>query len=223
MSSFLDLPAELRYQIYGYIAIPDTAPLSSYAGLYLSCRQIRLEMESECIKVFRAYLATLQNQLEETHVDLPESFAEMQRLRLNVKTFVFDPRTPRLHNLKAFLSLHLASLSITYLVPENPLTWYEKMHHVVWSVFTVVVQLLREVVNSRQIRAEYPYVTDEDALLFAHRHLAHRFDESMWTVLWERGVGGLSGVWTKANGEGRSQVLAADTTGASLHTRLNGD
>jgi hypothetical protein len=220
MSSFLDLPAELRYQIYGYIAIPDTAPLSSYAGLYLSCRQIRLEMDSECIKVFRAYLTTLQDQLEETHVDLPESFAEMQHVRLNVKTLIWNPQ---FDNLETFLSLHLASLSITYLVPEDPLPEYEKIYHDIASVFGMAIQLEREVVNCQQIRSEHPNVPDEDTLLYAQGYLAHRFDDSMWTVLWERGVGGLSGVWTKANGEGRSEVPAADTTGSSLQTRTNGD
>lgn len=38
---FLDLPIELRLQVYGYIkkAVPRTAPMSDYGGIYLCCRQ----------------------------------------------------------------------------------------------------------------------------------------------------------------------------------------
>jgi len=84
MSSFLDLPAELRNQVYGYIAIPHTAPLISHIGLYLSCRQIRSEMDSECAKIFRAYLKTFQDQHQDAHLVIPESFVEMQHFRLHV-------------------------------------------------------------------------------------------------------------------------------------------
>jgi hypothetical protein len=56
--SFLSLPAELRFQIYGIIAIP-TIPFSAYHGMYLSCRQVKSELDEEGIKAVKAYVADI--------------------------------------------------------------------------------------------------------------------------------------------------------------------
>jgi hypothetical protein len=56
---FLRLPGELRNQIYGYIAIPNSAPLSSYKGLYLSCRQVKNEMDYEVVEEYQKYLQAM--------------------------------------------------------------------------------------------------------------------------------------------------------------------
>jgi hypothetical protein len=50
--SFLELPLEMRYQVYDYMTIPHTEPSSNDHGNYLSCHQIKDEMESECRIVF---------------------------------------------------------------------------------------------------------------------------------------------------------------------------
>jgi hypothetical protein len=57
--AFLRLPTELRLAIYTVMAIPDTAPFSAYHGLYMSCRQIKLEMDDQCAKVLGAHLHRL--------------------------------------------------------------------------------------------------------------------------------------------------------------------
>lgn len=50
------LPAEIRNEIYGMIATPTDAPFSEYKGLYLSCRQIKQEMDYECSRVFEKHV-----------------------------------------------------------------------------------------------------------------------------------------------------------------------
>jgi hypothetical protein len=57
--SFLNLPLELRFQIYGITADPSIAPFSEYQGLYLSCRQIKDEMDTELPRATNAHLARI--------------------------------------------------------------------------------------------------------------------------------------------------------------------
>ncbi|KAF2867480.1 hypothetical protein BDV95DRAFT_180591 [Massariosphaeria phaeospora] len=49
---FIDLPAELRLEIYSCIIPPNPSPraLYSHRGLFLSCRQIHDELQRECVK-----------------------------------------------------------------------------------------------------------------------------------------------------------------------------
>ena len=82
MRAFLDLPAELRLQIYGYIAVPYTRPFSSYIGLYLSYSQVQAEMNDECGSVLLAHLLDIQSQLLASRIDIPATFLEMQHIRL---------------------------------------------------------------------------------------------------------------------------------------------
>jgi hypothetical protein len=56
MPLLLELPLELRNQIYAIIATPTEAPFFEYKGLYLSCHQIKEEMDSECPKAFEEHL-----------------------------------------------------------------------------------------------------------------------------------------------------------------------
>jgi hypothetical protein len=82
---FLRLPLELRLQVYGYIAeaVPRTAPMADYAGLYLSCRQVNQEMKSEYVKISKPYFAKLAKIMAESHaylLSVPETFASSQRL-----------------------------------------------------------------------------------------------------------------------------------------------
>jgi hypothetical protein len=60
-SSFRDLPTELRFEIYEYMN-PTIADFhtSQYAGLYLSCQQVRREMDAECEKPFMEALDHLR-------------------------------------------------------------------------------------------------------------------------------------------------------------------
>lgn len=56
----LDLPAELRVEIYNHVKIPFENALSDCKGLYLSCRGIKQEMDHEISKKFQPFLETLQ-------------------------------------------------------------------------------------------------------------------------------------------------------------------
>jgi hypothetical protein len=64
------------------MAIPDRTPFTSYIGLYLSCHQIKAEMDSECGKIFRAHLSDLQSQLSGARIDIPTGFPNMQHIRV---------------------------------------------------------------------------------------------------------------------------------------------
>jgi hypothetical protein len=66
MTSFLDLPAELRIDIYGYIigsldGAPTSARLKEYRSFLLSCSQVHNELEAEALKVTNAFLAQVQS------------------------------------------------------------------------------------------------------------------------------------------------------------------
>jgi hypothetical protein len=54
--SFFQLPAEIRVDIYGLMALPFEVPVSEYRGLYMSCRQVKMEMDYECSKVLEKYV-----------------------------------------------------------------------------------------------------------------------------------------------------------------------
>lgn len=60
---FLDLPAEIRVLVYAQMAVPHKAPMSVYHGLYLSCRQVKEEMEYECVKVMDEYTKKIEERV----------------------------------------------------------------------------------------------------------------------------------------------------------------
>jgi hypothetical protein len=66
MTSFLDLPAELRIDIYGYLigsldGALTSARLKEYRSFLLSCSQVHNELEAEALKVTNAFLAQVQS------------------------------------------------------------------------------------------------------------------------------------------------------------------
>ncbi|CAE7185786.1 hypothetical protein CFE70_006352 [Pyrenophora teres f. teres 0-1] len=122
MTSFLQLPSEIRLQVYSHMAIPFTTPFSAYRGLYLSCRQIRAEMDDECGKILGEYLHTIKAGLEDdvsTAMTIPGDFLSMQHVRLD-----FSHRTTRLHlpvhrsHFDLFWPTHFASM-IVWLPPKG--------------------------------------------------------------------------------------------------------
>jgi hypothetical protein len=56
-TSFLNLPAELRVAIYTLNATSDLTA-SEYKGLYLSYRQVKVEMDDECITKVACTIST---------------------------------------------------------------------------------------------------------------------------------------------------------------------
>lgn len=64
--SFLDLPPELRLQVHGIIAIPDVAPFAEYRGLYLSCHQVKDELDKEGPQGLFRYLDKIKDGIPNT-------------------------------------------------------------------------------------------------------------------------------------------------------------
>ena len=88
-TSFLTLPAELRYCVYKYLS-PVEAPLSAYRGLFLACRQIHAEMESECFKNWVEWLTETNNRWKNEQaagdliqLQMPRKFSDISHLRVN--------------------------------------------------------------------------------------------------------------------------------------------
>ncbi|KAI4961498.1 hypothetical protein J4E86_000526 [Alternaria arbusti] len=212
MSSFLDLPAELRNQVYGYIAIPHTAPLSSYIGLYLSCHQIRSEMDGECSKIFRNYLEIFQDQLQDARIDIPETFAEMQHVRLHCKPTADFSIIQWFDEVTDICLLHLASLSIIYGFPEDSSLSHNVDHYLLWLADVMPDQLKTRVVNSQRVEMVSFWASEEEAKDFVDEYPHHEFVTANWTFLWDLELDGtLHSVWKKPDGKGRSEVLANDT------------
>ena len=108
------------------MAIPTTTPFSQYSGLYLSCRTIRAEMDSECGKILKTYLYMIKDQMEKhqpaifqfLRFTIPGTFLQMQHIRLDFS---------RCHHSGSFLVFRsffkFAYLnrfaSITFIIPEN--------------------------------------------------------------------------------------------------------
>ncbi|KAF2826973.1 hypothetical protein CC86DRAFT_466732 [Ophiobolus disseminans] len=110
--AFFSLPGELRFAIYAIIAIPDTAPFSAYHGLYMSCRQIKTEMDDECGKRFGAYLETLKSAFQDgprpIRLTFGETYPTMHHARLSTNDLGVYNKT-----LDPLASLHLESLTLT--------------------------------------------------------------------------------------------------------------
>jgi len=117
--TFLSLPTELRFAIYAIIAIPDTAPFTAYHGLYMSCRQVKTEMDGECGKVLRERLRQLQSTFQDQQgflqLTVADTFPAMLHARLS-----FDYSVYRLSDvLNGLVSLHLESLTLTCVDPNS--------------------------------------------------------------------------------------------------------
>jgi hypothetical protein len=109
--SFFDLPTELRFQIYGLIAIPVTAPFSDFSGLYLSCHQIKAELDDESPRVLAAYLARIASGTPGATVSVTSTGVRQHvRLTVNLSEFGSIRRTP--DALASVLDLHFTTLTI---------------------------------------------------------------------------------------------------------------
>lgn len=75
---FLSLPPEIRNGIYGYCT-PISAPVSSYDGLLLSCKQIRSEFPVQALKSFNEVIKSVEEDLaaKSCHVTIshPSTFS----------------------------------------------------------------------------------------------------------------------------------------------------
>jgi hypothetical protein len=110
--SFLKLPTELRLKIYSYMAIPNEVPFSQYHGLYLSCHQIQAEMDRECGAILSAHLSSIRGQLTWAKFNVPDTFLEMQHIRLAINVANSQPYMCSNPQLNKLLQLRLTTLTI---------------------------------------------------------------------------------------------------------------
>jgi hypothetical protein len=115
---FLDIPLEIRLHVYSYIAFPTSGPFSDYRGLYLSCQQIKAEINEEAPKICRSFLDrfSLANpgHLFEYGVTLPGLYD----LHLTLDYHTSGQHSVSLESFKSILSLHYTSVTIT-IRPED--------------------------------------------------------------------------------------------------------
>jgi hypothetical protein len=116
--SFLGLPAELRFQIYPLIAVPESEPFSVYHGFYSSCRQIKSEIDSKCGKSMRGLLTRIEKEHDCATFMVPTSlsFARLQHVQFCVEK---KPSRSILGiMLRGAIKMHLASLTLSTTDPE---------------------------------------------------------------------------------------------------------
>jgi hypothetical protein len=149
---FLLLPAEIRLQIYGIMAIPDTDLVSSYKGLFLSCKQIKDEMEDEFTYVFGKYIQPLKSAMA---AQLPGSSVQLVRER-----FSGSYR----------LEITLPSTSL----PPGPTRDYDEYPDVLWTLVKLPLDLLSIDLTLSEDRSTLPEglrEADTMALWYAYYHI----------------------------------------------------
>lgn len=87
--SFFSLSPELRNQIYGYATDNEMATLIDYAGLYMSCQQIKHEMEHEGLRLLHIYLKSKLSTTPGIRIDLPTTLSEGKNLSISLSTKVW--------------------------------------------------------------------------------------------------------------------------------------
>jgi hypothetical protein len=122
--SFLELPTELHISVEVMIAIPKTAPFSVYQGFYMSCRQIKSEMDSECSKVFEEYLSSLHSSFRARDTAwpvqpaIPETYSAMQHILIVFHRSMLTPCPTQ--ELLCLTGLRITSLSLVPIIAAVP-------------------------------------------------------------------------------------------------------
>ena len=109
--TFLALPTELRFQIYGYLCDIRTTPFSAYRGLYLSCHAIKAELDNEGGRLVRTDLSRVLSTLESSSSTIPTHLHAMQHIYLVKKVGLTQPHHLWTDVVNLF-PLYLASLTI---------------------------------------------------------------------------------------------------------------
>jgi hypothetical protein len=143
--SFLSLPAELRFQIYGIIAIP-TTPFSAYRGMYLSCRQVKSELDEEGTKAVKAYVADIAAITPGIEIKITSGIPSVRlSLRLDATAYRAEPVVICDRVFSRIFGLHLSSLTISCHSRVQP--------RPTWGSEDCLVTLFKN--NSHVIRAEH--------------------------------------------------------------------
>lgn len=121
----LDLPAELRLQVYSCLATPLSSSPSGYSGLYLSCKQIRNEMEANFVKRAPKAIKEAYSNIDlRVRIGYTPSikFHQLSQLTIAIPRWALDARNEQhqleiLDSLGPVIGLHLSGLTI--IVFEN--------------------------------------------------------------------------------------------------------
>jgi hypothetical protein len=112
---FLKLPTELRLQIYKIVAVPHDAPFSAYAGLYLSCRQIKTELDKEAPTAINKHLATVSKFAPSVQIKTLQPFPSLHlQLFLERYNFVDDLDAKHKEFMERILALHIPQITIGF-------------------------------------------------------------------------------------------------------------
>ncbi|KAF2790419.1 hypothetical protein K505DRAFT_340451 [Melanomma pulvis-pyrius CBS 109.77] len=83
--TFLGLCLELRLEVYSHMtpAVKDFQH-ADYQGLYLSCKQIKAEMDDECVKPIKQIIAKLKtSQYYPVHVSIPSVYSQIKNVTIS--------------------------------------------------------------------------------------------------------------------------------------------
>ena len=111
---FLDLPAKLRLEVYDWLMADNKVPISTFKGLYLSCHQIKEEMDDACVK---QPSQILQRILDEDAYNFefipPKKFSKARQVFISLPASQLALyENPKTVNLYKFSALPLESLTI---------------------------------------------------------------------------------------------------------------
>ncbi|KAF2790418.1 hypothetical protein K505DRAFT_340450 [Melanomma pulvis-pyrius CBS 109.77] len=90
--SFLTLPSETRNHIYSYCT-PVNGYTSDYAGLYLSCKQVKHELDGEASSTFRTIISRVAAEWPHAaalRIARPTNYAKMSTLTLEMPRSLHD-------------------------------------------------------------------------------------------------------------------------------------
>ncbi|KAF2106536.1 hypothetical protein BDV96DRAFT_590780 [Lophiotrema nucula] len=179
---FPDLPGELRVKVYAnivanlvYYRAPDCCLLpyirtSAYRGLYLSCHEVKAEMDVDCVKLFNVYLSNnaVAQMPAQLSPDYRHPFASIGHLQVEPQ---FQLEHIWAH--PSLIALHLRSLTFSLINHrENDMPTPATR---LWEQFraSVLVRLF----NTRRIRA----ITDDQvAAAFFEEYKKGRTDTVIW-------------------------------------------
>ena len=184
--TFLTLPTELRFQIYGYLCDIRTTPFSAYRGLYLSCHAIKAELDNEGGRLVRADLSRVLSTLESSYFTIPAHLHAMQHIYL-VKKVGLTQSHHLWTDVVNLFPLYLASLTIAAPCGDSVKAMVESSTHLLFLMLCHRLSRQNErVANITCVVLEMQFVNESMAASCLHTIQAFRdaSDEYAYTFRW---------------------------------------
>jgi hypothetical protein len=103
LMTFLALPTELRLLVYSHVFLVENF-FSDYESLRLTCRQVKTEIESECLKYWRSWLKHVEETWKDKRVcdapasmEVPHTFRHVGKLVIHVPILILGIQRDTLH------------------------------------------------------------------------------------------------------------------------------